>query len=307
LIGVASKNNPELVEEIFKSRELLLKKDRIFPFEVNWGLKSESIGRILEAWTIGPESVVFVDDSAMELDQVKSIYPKIECLQFPTVDEKKAWEQLYQLRDLFGKETIQEEDVLRLDSLRSAALHRGREQSAGGQPEDLLRAAQAELTVCFASNSNDSRAFELVNKTNQFNLNGRRYTLGEWKTALEENDRFLMTVSYIDKYGPLGKIAVIKGRRESGKAFIDTWVMSCRAFGRRIEYKCLDLLFQKTGADEIAFDFLPTPRNEPAREFFESLLGEKPHEGFLLSRKAFSEKCLPLYQTIKEMEHGESE
>ena len=53
------------------------------------------------------------------------------------------------------------------------------------------------------------RAFELINKTNQFNLNGKRFSESDWLSFLQDPAAFLLTASYEDKYGPLGKVAVI--------------------------------------------------------------------------------------------------
>jgi HAD superfamily phosphatase (TIGR01681 family) len=65
LLGVASKNDPALVDEALDRQDLLLQRDRLFPVEVNWGPKSQSIGRILAAWNIDPDAVVFLGDSPL--------------------------------------------------------------------------------------------------------------------------------------------------------------------------------------------------------------------------------------------------
>ena len=52
----------------------------------------------------------------------------------------------------------------------------------------------------------DSRALDLVNKTNQFNLKiGRRRLEAEWRSRMQDPRSFLMTVSYRDRFGPSGK------------------------------------------------------------------------------------------------------
>ena len=89
------------------------------------------------------------------------------------------------------------------------------------------------------------RAFELINKTNQFNLNGRRWKEPEWRRFLGEPGAFLVTASYEDKFGPLGEIAAMLGTAGAGKLSVDAWVMSCRAFSRRIEHQCLKYLFER--------------------------------------------------------------
>src|SRR5207248_6984173 len=45
LIGVASKNDAARVHEAFRRRDLLLRRERVFPFEIHWGAKSESVAR----------------------------------------------------------------------------------------------------------------------------------------------------------------------------------------------------------------------------------------------------------------------
>ena len=112
--------------------------------------------------------------------------------------------------------------------------------------------------------------WELVNKTNQFNLNGRRYTESAWQAFLRDSETFLMVAAYKDKYGPLGKIAVLGGRCQGAAAFLDAWVMSCRAFTRRVEHRCLQVLFDRFGAEEVVLDFKPTVADWPCRSFWVS-------------------------------------
>lgn len=299
LLAAATKNNPAFVEEAFQRKDILIKRERLFPLEANWGLKTQSMERILKAWNIGEESAVFVDDSPIEIDLMKSAFPSMECLLFPTHDEKGVWQLMRRLRDLFGRERLQEED-----RIRAASLNRNAEQGESNQgialSEDILKNAGAEIAMRFVKDPLDARAFELVNKTNQFNLNSRRFTEGEWQAALARKDGFLLTAAYSDKYGPLGKIAVLMGIRKEGRVVVETWVMSCRAFSRRIEHQCLEYLFQKTGVEEIEFQFQPTSRNQPLQEFFASIIGESPTGPFALDRALFVEKCPPLYHTIRE-------
>ena len=99
-----------------------------------------------------------------------------------------------------------------------------------------------------------------------------------------------MLVSYKDKYGPLGKIAVVAGRRIGRKLFVDFWVMSCRAFSRQIEHRCLHELYSRFDVDEIEFDFAATDRNKPFQAFLSDMLGEPPFPGCILRRARFLEK-----------------
>jgi len=298
LIAVTSKNDASLVEEAWRRSDLLLPAACVFPMEVHWQPKSESVARILKAWNIGADSVVCLDDSPMELAEIQAAHPGIKCLLFPRQDDQAVYALLEQLRDRFGKSVVSEEDRLRLQSLRQAGARPLEERPDGADADRFLSGAEAEITFAFAKDPPDPRAFELVNKTNQFNLNGRRYTESEWRAMLQRHDTFLLMVSYKDKYGALGKIAVLTGRREGKILFLDTWVMSCRAFARRIEHRCLDALFEKFAIDEIAFDFAATPRNTPMQEFLAGILDGPPRGGSRLPRSLFTAKCPPLYHHL---------
>ncbi len=303
LIAAASKNDRELVDQALRRGDAVIPSRYLFPVEAHWGAKSESVGRILRTWNIAADSVVFVDDSPLELAEVKAAYPDVECLRFPTHDYQEAYALLGELRDLFGKETVVAEDAIRRESLeRSAFLEAGR---ASGAPSDrFLEDVGAELTLDLAKDPEDPRAFELINKTNQFNLNGRRYSQGRWRDYLRNLDTFLVRVAYRDKFGPLGTIAVLAGRRRPEALQLDVWVMSCRAFSRRIEHRCLEQLFEQLEVERIAFDYQPTQRNGPLQDFFSSVLAGAPQPGFHLTRDRFKARCPSLFHRLVSWPNG---
>jgi len=299
LIAVASKNELELVNRAFERADLRLSKDNIYPLEVHWSRKSESVRRILQVWNLGADDVIFLDDSPMEASEVKDAFPEMECLVFPKSDYEAFWVLLKDLRRAFGKRSVNEEDLIRTRSIREAAALRGVEISSGS-PDDFLRSAAASVRVELASGGQDTRAFELVNKTNQFNLNGRRWTQAAWSSYFIDPAAFLMTVAYEDKYGPLGKISAVLGRVDGKTVKIDSWVMSCRAFSRRIEHQTLKQIFEKFRAEEIVFEYLPTPRNAPLREFLMEMLGAEPQPGGSLSFAQFSSRSFEIFQRVEE-------
>jgi FkbH-like protein len=304
LLAVASKNDAKIVEQALQRTDLLLPAKSIFPVEANWSAKSHSVSRILKAWNVGEDAVVFVDDSPMELAEVKAAYPGVECLHFPKDDPQAVEALLNKLRDLFGKNALSEEDAIRLDSIRNRRVAQEADSQPGPVSDEFLKQAQAEISFQFAKEMIDPRALELVNKTNQFNLNGKRYTDREWAEFVREPTSVLLVVSYKDKYGPLGKIAVLAGSLEGKSLHLPVWVMSCRAFSRRIEYRCLEDLFQRFALEKIVFEFTATPKNGPIREFLASVLGAEPVLGSTLKLKDFRERKLETYQSVLELTSG---
>jgi len=303
LVAVASKNDPAVVEQAFDRSDLLISREDIFPFEVHWSRKSESVKRILDIWNVSPDSLVFIDDSPMEIAEVKTAFPKLECKVFPKSDYQAIWELLRHLRSLFGKLLLTEDDSLRLGSIRNASTWRDSIQSTAGSSDDFLRAAEASMIFNLTRESGDARALELINKTHQFNLNGKRLTESEWLRFFRDPAAFLLSVSYEDKYGPLGKIAVLMGKTCGRQLRVNAWVMSCRAFSRRIEHHCLKYLFEDLNADEIVFDYQATPRNSPLQEFFAALLKGPPAEEMCLPRDQFAKNAPPLFHRVTQSVH----
>jgi FkbH-like protein len=300
LIAVAGKNDRALVEQAFERKGLRISKENLYPVEAHWARKSQSAQRILGTWNIRPEAVVFIDDSPMEVAEVKAAFPEMECVVFPKNDCQAIWNLLKRLRDLFGKSVISEEDSIRSKSIRGAGALRESIDVAGGSLDGFLQSADASILFTIGKQAGDSRTLELINKTNQFNLNGRRLNESACFKYLREPKTFLVTATYEDKYGPLGKIAVLMGRADGTKLVVDTWVMSCRAFSRRVEHRCLKYIFDKFSADEIVFDYQATVRNGPLQEFFAQLLGVPPGIGFQLSRSCFLERTPPLFHRVEE-------
>ncbi|MEJ7608515.1 MAG: HAD-IIIC family phosphatase, partial [Bryobacteraceae bacterium] len=249
LVGVASKNDPHLADQLWHRRtDLLVEADALFPKEVNWGPKSQSVSKILKAWNIGAEAVLFIDDSPMEVAEVMAAHPRIQGIVFPKEDPAGVVNLLTGLRHSFGKSTVTAEDKLRARSLRATTNVPPRDPGEGGAtPEEFLRSANAILRIDCANPPRDGRALELVNKTNQFNLNGFRYTEAEWHAELWKQGALLCVVSYEDRFGPLGRISVLAGWVEEGVLKVSAWVMSCRAFSRHIEYGCLRYMFDGLG------------------------------------------------------------
>jgi FkbH-like protein len=297
LVGIASKNDPTLVHAALRHPDIHLPADSVFPIEASWRPKSESVTRILKAWNISADTVAYIDNSPMELAEVKAAHPELECILFPE-HAGAVIKLLDRLRDLFGKPSLSEEDRIRSASLRNTTVFEGAEPNSSNSYEEVLRQAGARIYFRVTTHGDDLRALELLNKTNQFNLNGRRYSDTEWRNYFRQHGAVLLTAAYRDKFGPLGEIATVLGRKLTDRCLIvDAWVMSCRAFSRRIEHRCLQYMFQQFGLTTIVFDWVKTPRNEPLCEFL-GIFGTLCPQ-FCLSREQFDAVCPALFHFVE--------
>jgi len=141
------------------------------------------------------------------------------------------------------------------------------------------------MTITFQPFDGKGRAriVQLINKSNQYNLTTRRYTDPEVSEAENDPEVFTLQVRLADTFGDNGMISVIICRpRETGVWDIDTWLMSCRVLGRKVEHMALHEVLKHAraaGICKLTGAYLPTDRNKLvvdhyARLGFTKLAGE---------------------------------
>ena len=118
------------------------------------------------------------------------------------------------------------------------------------------------------------RIVQLVNKTNQFNLRTRRYTEEQLCEIMADPQAFGLQLRLVDRHGDNGMIAVVIGKKDSEEVFLDTWLMSCRVIGRRVEEAMLNVVVAQArilGANHLVGEYIPTPKNEMVRAHYQRL------------------------------------
>lgn len=280
LLGVASKNDPEIVRAALAREDLWLKESQLFPVHASWGPKSESVSAILRSWNLAATDVVFVDDSAMELDEVRRVHPGLECLVFPRSDAAQALHLFETLRDLFGRSAISRDDALRSESLKAGAAFE-HDKTASDDQAAFVRKLGGVVIFRPRREVDAQRALQLLNKTNQFNLNGLRLSDAEFSRLCDDERSFVLEVAYSDRYGPLGTVGVAAGRLEADRLVVDHWVLSCRAFSRRIEHHMLHAIIDLATDRPVHLAYQPTARSKPLQLFLEEL-GIRPDQAGLV-------------------------
>ena len=147
-------------------------------------------------------------------------------------------------------------------------------QQAAGTVDDFLRSLEMKACISPVGHKNLERSVQLINKTNQFNLTGRRYSTTETLNRVADPCCITWTVSLSDRFGDNGLISVLLGEIKDDKLHIDTWVMSCRVFKREVEKFLMNhlvALAQKRGIKSISGDYIPTAKNAVVRDLYPSL------------------------------------
>ena len=104
----------------------------------------------------------------------------------------------------------------------------------------------------------------MINKTNQMNLRSLRYNQKEVEN-LNNKKNIVFLVNLKDIYGDHGIIGLlIANYIEKNKIFLDTFLVSCRVFGRNIETWMMDQLKRsavKMGYEDIYAEYIPSKKS----------------------------------------------
>jgi FkbH-like protein len=275
MLAVCSKNDPAIVDEVFRTHpEMVLRSDDIAAFAVNWTDKVTNLEAIAESLNIGVDSLVFVDDNPAERAHVRARLPMVAVPELP--DDPAGFVRCLARGGHFETASFTDEDRHRAADYAANAARR-RLQRAATSVDDFLR--DLGMTVAFGPvRAVDlERAAQLLNKTNQFNTTGRRYSVDELRAFCAVPNHIALQFRLADRFGDSGLVSVMLLRPADGRPQaldVDSWVMSCRVFGRRLEHEAMNAAVdaaRRAGASELFADFRPTARNGVIGRLFDDL------------------------------------
>ncbi len=150
-------------------------------------------------------------------------------------------------------------------------------QGEGGVREashDFLRTLQMTVSLAPFDAKGRKRITQLINKTNQFNLTTRRYTEAQVAGFETSPSHYTLQVSASDRFGDNGMISVIIFDKGADAWVCDTWLMSCRVLGRRVEEAALATIAaaaRAAGAKRLVGHYLPSAKNKMVANHFSRL------------------------------------
>ena len=269
VLAVCSKNDDETAREPFRNHpEMLLREHHIAVFQANWNDKATNIRAIAEALSLGPESMVLLDDSPVERGLVREFLPEVAVPELP--EDPALYARTMLAAGYFEAVTFSAEDRRRADSYQENALRIALKEGAAGI-DDYLRSLGMTIHFCPFDLLGRARIAQLINKSNQFNLTTRRYS--EAQIARLETDPafFTLQARLADSFGDNGMISAVICVRNQQDWQIDTWLMSCRVLGRMVEHAVLDEIVRNAsvqGIRKLIGTYLPTPRNKLVEEHY---------------------------------------
>jgi FkbH-like protein len=265
LVALCSKNDRATVEKNWGNavRPEFMSLEDFSSVKINWQPKADNIRAICEELSLKPKSVVFVDDNPVERAAVKAALPGIRVIGSNPLLTRRIllWAPETQVAAL-SEESIRREELIRKQMVREetrATLSREQFLATLGS---MLRFTRIDA----ADHPDFGRALELINKTNQFNTTGRRWTPAEVIQFLAGRGQ-LWALRVSDRYADYGLVGVLLIR----EARMEQFVMSCRVLGMEVELAAVAhivSLLRRERQSDITAALTETADNTPCRQVY---------------------------------------
>ena len=273
LLSIASKNNPEDAEKQLRRLDLW---DLFLHPRITWDPKSEGIRRIVEALNIGMDTVAFIDDSEFERAEVTASLPAVRAFG---ADAYASLPDREEFTVPVTEESRRRRNLYREEQVRASSFEYARMDY-----DVFLASCDTVLSLEEYTEANRDRVLELVQRTNQLNFSGNRYTRESLESLLAEADVVPVVMRCCDRFGDYGIIGfAILSLREDAVEITDL-MFSCRVQGKKVEHAFLSHVIREAearGCDDVRCSLKETARNRPATRVFSDLGFESKLDGEL--------------------------
>ncbi len=271
ILAVNSKNNFDDVLKVFNEHPYMILKEKHFSsMQINWDDKISNMKAIAEDINIGLESLVFIDDDKLNREMVKDALPEVFVVDLPE-DPSLYLRTIMGIND-FNMLQITEEDKKK-GEMYAAQKSRQEIRKKMTDITEYLRKLETVVQIEKANQFTIPRIAQLTQKTNQFNVTTKRYLEEDIKQYANSNKFLVVSVKVDDKFGDNGITGVVIVIKENVTWRIDTFLLSCRVLGRKVEETMLAYVIEhakKENVKTIIGEFIQTKKNQPAKEFYKN-------------------------------------
>jgi FkbH-like protein len=270
ILAINSKNNLADVQELFaKHPDMILKEKHFAAIRINWQDKVTNMKELAAELNIGLDSLVFLDDDPVNRAMINEFLPEVAVIDLPT-DAASYCRALLEYKGLnyfgFTEEDRQRGEMYAVDRQRKEFRTQAKDL------DSFLKSLSLVVKIEQLSDLDLARAAQLTQKTNQFNLTTRRYQEEDIRKFLKQGDK-IWTLRVSDCFGEYGLtgLAIIKDKGSNWE--IDIFLLSCRVLGKRVEEQFLKFVLnelKKINSKKIIAKYLPTKKNELAKDFYQA-------------------------------------
>jgi FkbH-like protein len=264
LQSVVSKNDHEHAWAVL--RRLGLAEFLLYP-KINWNPKSANLRAIADDLNIGIDTFALIDDSIFERSEVATALPQVRVFDVADIDtllERTEFDVPVTL------EAQRRRKMYRVEEERKVAA-----TAFAGDYATFLRDCAMVATLRPPLSAHDrERCHELIQRTNQLNTSGRRYSVEEFRELLADKSRVALSISCADRFGDYGLVGFVSMSFTADRTTVDDFVLSCRVAQKRVENAVFARLLgdaAKLGRREVALHFVPSARNRIMRESLQAV------------------------------------
>jgi FkbH-like protein len=275
ILAICSKNDLAIAEAAFQNHpEMILRRSDIAAFVANWNDKAENLKAIAEQLNIGLDSLVFVDDNPAERARVRNSLPMVGVPELPS--DPALYVRCLADGGYFEAVAFTADDRQRAEQYAKNAQRESLRHAVQGMDE-YLRALDMSIAFGDITPLELGRVAQLINKTNQFNPTTKRCTVEELTEIASMPDNIALRFRLVDRFGDNGLVSAMILRPapdDAGVLDIYLWVMSCRVFGRPVEFETMNIAVEaarRRGVRAIRAEYVPSKKNGVVADLYKSL------------------------------------
>ncbi len=269
ILNINSKNEYENAINGLNHPAGTLKPDDFIIIKANWNPKNLNIKDISEELNLGADSFVFVDDNPAERKIVQNY---IDGIATPEIDVPENYIKIIDHNGYFEVTNFSNEDLKKNELYKDNA-KRSQMMSTFDNYEDYLLSLKMKAEITSFKPIYLERISQLSNKSNQFNLTTKRYSLADIEVVNNDDNYIKLYGKLEDIFGDNGVITVVIGNiKNKDELHIDLWIMSCRVLKRNMEFAMMDKLVEKAkekGIKTIYGYYYPTMKNKMVNNFYD--------------------------------------
>jgi FkbH-like protein len=232
--------------------------------QIHWNSKSGSVEQIARSLNIGIDSLALIDDTAFERNQVASVWPQV---------------RTYDIAEVSGLLGLPEFDVpITAEGKARRKMYQAEEkrntlmQSEQTDIADFIRKCNLRMHLFDPQTEDEKfRCYELIVRTNQLNMAGKKYTADEFAEVLARPEHKNFAFSCSDDFGEYGIVGFGQYRVEGEMLVFTEFAMSCRVAGKFVESALFSHLLKTENCTTGKFEVVKTKKNILLRNTLEQL------------------------------------
>jgi FkbH-like protein len=270
LLVLLTKNDRDLVEDHLRRHEYqVLKEEDFVIISADWSPKPNRARNIAAELNLGLDSMVFIDDSDVEVLAMKTQVPEVLTMQVsPNISE-----YLMQIARLSEVLLPQASETDRTEQYRVRSRTNELKRTAKSHDE-FMTMLETKLTLRCNQIQDVNRVSELSERTNQFNSSLTKYTADNLRNKIEQETHQIWIGAVSDSLGDSGTSLAVVSRIDDETLEIEGLWISCRVLGRQLELALLAslaLFARSKGLKTVRVVFNASSKNSQVLDFLNSL------------------------------------